>query len=118
MSIQAAVVVPHPPIILPEVGNGEEEKIRATSSAYMEISRRIVELAPDTIIITSPHSIMYADYFHISPGDLAEGNMSRFRAPQVDLKINYDAEFVDALSNAAMAEMLQEQAGNLPFMNQ
>ena len=104
MSIQAAVVVPHPPIILPEVGRGEEEKISATSSAYREISRRIVELNPDTIIITSPHSILYADYFHISPGETAEGNMARFRAPQVDLKINYDAEFVDALSNAAMAE--------------
>ena len=51
-------------------------------------ARRIVELNPDTIIITSPHSILYADYFHISPGDFAEGNMARFRAPQVELKVN------------------------------
>ncbi len=104
MSIQAAVVVPHPPIILPEVGRGEEEKISATSSAYREISRRIVELKPDTIIITSPHSMMYADYFHISPGETAEGNMARFRAPEVDLTINYDAEFADRLGENAMAE--------------
>ena len=104
MSILAATAVPHPPIILPEVGRGEEEKISATSNSYKEISRRIAELNPDTIIIISPHSIMYADYFHISPGESAEGNMGRFRAPQVDLKINYDVEFVDALSNAAMAE--------------
>ena len=97
MSIQAAVAVPHPPIILPEVGHGEEEKISATSSAYKKISQRIVELNPDTIIITSPHSIMYADYFHISPG---EG------APQVALKINYDTEFVKILSDKAMAEFI------------
>ncbi|MBQ7703855.1 MAG: AmmeMemoRadiSam system protein A [Selenomonadaceae bacterium] len=104
MSILAAVAVPHPPIILPEIGRGEEQKISATSNAYKEISRRIVELNPDTIIITSPHSVLYADYFHISPGETAEGDMSRFRAPQVNLKINYDTEFVDKLSNAAMAE--------------
>ncbi len=104
MSIQAAVVVPHPPIILPEVGRGEEEKISATSSAYKEIARRIVELAPETIVITSPHSIIYADYFHISPGETASGNMGRFRAPQVDLTINYDTEFVDNLGETAMAE--------------
>ena len=104
MSILAAVAVPHPPIILPEIGRGEELKISATSNAYKEISRRIVELNPDAIIITSPHSILYADYFHISPGETAEGDMSRFRAPQVNLKINYDTEFVDKLSNAAMAE--------------
>ena len=104
MSILAAVAVPHPPIILPEIGNGEEQKISATSNAYKEISKRIVELNPDTIIITSPHSILYADYFHISPGDSAEGDMARFRAPQVHLKINYDVEFVDKLSNVALDE--------------
>lgn len=104
MSILAAVVVPHPPIILPEIGRGEENKISATSDAYKEISRRIVELQPETIIITSPHSIMYADYFHISPGESAEGDMSKFRAPQVQLKINYDVDFVDKLSATAMNE--------------
>jgi len=106
MSILSATVVPHPPIILPEVGHGEEEKISATSAAYKKIAKKIVELNPDTIIITSPHSIMYADYFHISPGESAEGNMSQFRAPQVALKINYDTEFVKLLSDKAMAEFI------------
>ena len=106
MSILSAAVVPHPPIILPEVGHGEEEKISATSAAYKKIAKKIVELNPDTIIITSPHSIMYADYFHISPGESAEGNMSQFRAPQVALKINYDTEFVKLLSDKAMAEFI------------
>lgn len=104
MGILAAVAVPHPPIILPEIGRGEEKKISATTIAYKEISRRIVELNPDTIIITSPHSILYADYFHISPGNSAEGDMARFNAPQVNLKINYDVEFVDKLSEVAMNE--------------
>ena len=118
MSILAAVVVPHPPIILPEVGRGEEKKISATSDAYKKISKKIVELNPDTIVITSPHSIMYADYFHISPGKTAEGNFSQFRAPQVALKINYDEEFVKKLSSAAMNEnisagVLGERNSNL-----
>ena len=102
MSIIGAVVVPHPPIILPEVGRGEEKKISATTAAYKEIARRIVELEPETIIITSPHSIMYADYFHISPGDAASGNMGQFRAPQVSLAINYDTYFVRKLSTDLM----------------
>ena len=104
MSILGAVAVPHPPIILPEVGRGEEEKISATTTAYKEIARRIVELNPDTIIITSPHSIMYSDYFHISPGEAATGNMAQFRAPQVALAINYDTDFVRKLSTDAMAQ--------------
>ena len=104
MSILAAVVVPHPPIILPEIGKGEEQKISATSDAYKKIAEKIVALDPETIIITSPHSIMYSDYFHISPGESAEGDLSQFRTPEVNLKINYDTEFVKLLSDTAMNE--------------
>ena len=34
MSVVGAIVVPHPPILLPEVGRGEEKKISATDAAY------------------------------------------------------------------------------------
>ena len=104
MSIIGAVAVPHPPIILPEVGHGEEEKISSTIKAYKEVMSRVVELKPDTIIITSPHTILYADYFHISPGESARGDMAQFRAPQVDLTIKYDTEFVKRLSDLASTE--------------
>ncbi len=103
MSILGAVAVPHPPIILPEVGRGEERKISATTNAYKEISRRIVELKPETIVITSPHSVMYADYFHISPGIQASGNMAQFRAPQVELTINYDVDLAKKISTDSQA---------------
>ena len=104
MSILGAAVVPHPPIILPEVGRGVEEKISATAAAYEEVARRIVELEPETIIITSPHTVMYTDYFHISPGEGAAGTMEQFRAPQVALAVNYDIEFVQKLTASTMAE--------------
>ena len=104
MSIIGAAAVPHPPIILPEVGRGEEEKISATTAAYEEVARRIVELEPETIIITSPHTVMYTDYFHISPGEGAAGTMEQFRAPQVALAVNYDVEFVQKLTSSTMAE--------------
>ena len=115
MSILGAVAVPHPPIILPEVGRGEEIKISATTAAYEEIARRIVDLNPQTIIITSPHSIMYADYFHISPGESASGNMAQFRASQVALTINYDVELARKLSANSMAAKIS--AGTLGERN-
>ncbi|MBR5046625.1 MAG: AmmeMemoRadiSam system protein A [Eubacterium sp.] len=94
MPILGAFMVPHPPIILPEVGNGEEVKIQATTDAYLKVAEKIADLKPDTIIISSPHSVMYADYFHISPGKRATGNMGRFNAPQVRFDEEYDTELV------------------------
>ena len=115
MSILAAMVVPHPPIILPEVGQGEEKKIQRTIDAYQEVARRTAALQPDTIVISSPHTTLYADYFHISPGKVASGDFSNFRAPQVKITVNYDAEFVNELSEAA--EQTSLSAGYLHERN-
>ena len=60
MSIVAAFAVPHPPLIIPGVGSGKE-KIASTIAAYDEVGRRVAELAPDTVVISSPHAVMYAD---------------------------------------------------------
>lgn len=98
MSVLAAFAVPHPPIILPEVGHGEERKIQKTIDAYRAVMRRAAELHPETIVLTSPHTVMYADYFHISPGAGAEGDFGQFGAPQVRVKAEYDTEFVESLS--------------------
>ena len=61
MSILGAIAVPHPPLIMPEVGRGEERRIQKTIDAYHEASARIVRLAPDIVVLTSPHTTMYAD---------------------------------------------------------
>ena len=98
MSVVGAIMVPHPPILLPEVGRGEEKKIAATAAAYEQAAAFVSELHPDTIVLASPHSILYSDYFHISPGKAAKGDMGQFRAPQVTFRVEYDTAFVDALS--------------------
>ena len=90
MPIIAAVMVPHPPLIIPEVGKGEEKQVQKTIDAYDKAGRFISELKPDTIIVSSPHSVMYSDYFHISPGKKAKDSFSRFAAPQVSFEEEYD----------------------------
>lgn len=104
MSVIAAFAVPHPPLIIPMIGYGDEKKIAATSAAYDRVMERIAELRPDTIVLTSPHSVMYSDYFHISPGKGASGDMERFRAASVKIAARYDEEFVERLTVLAERE--------------
>ena len=80
MSIIAAYMVPHPPMIIPQIGRGNEKQIQETIDAYRNVAREIASLKPETIIISSPHSVMYSDYFHISPGKNANGDFSNFHA--------------------------------------
>ena len=104
MGIVAGFMVPHPPMIVPDIGRGSEAQVADTSAAYERVADEIAALAPETIIITSPHSIMYADYFHISPGRSASGSFAGFRAPGVRFSEEYDTELVMELCRLADKE--------------
>ena len=104
MSIIAGFMVPHPPMIVPAVGRGSEAQVADTTAAYERVADEIAALAPETIIITSPHSIMYGDYFHVSPGRGASGSFAGFRAPAVRFDEEYDTELVKELCRLADEE--------------
>ena len=103
MAVIYACMVPHPPMIVPAVGRGSQAQIEATRAAYSRVAREIAALAPETIVISSPHATMYADYFHISPGRSAEGSFARFNAPEAAFKETYDMELAKTVERLAVA---------------
>lgn len=107
MGILAAVMVPHPPLIVPEVGRGEEEKINDTISGFTKAAELIAERKPETVVILSPHSAYYSDHFHISPGNSASGDLAKFGAPRVTFDVRYDSEFVSELEKRAHSENIE-----------
>ena len=101
MGIIAGFMVPHPPMIVPAVGRGSEAQVEETTRAYERVAEEIAALCPETIVITSPHSIMYADWFHVSPGGKAAGSFAAFRAPDVSFSEEYDTELVAEICRLA-----------------
>lgn len=106
MGISAAVMVPHPPLIIPEVGRGKEKGIQCTIDAYEQAASQIGTYRPETIVLLSPHQTMYADYFHISPGSGAKGDFSQFGAGRIMMEVSYDSEFVKELCASAQRKNL------------
>ena len=111
MSVTGAVIVPHPPLLLPEVGRGREREVQDTLDAYRAAARRAADWKPGLLVLFSPHAPMYADYFHIAPGKTGRWDMASFGAPQVRLEAAYDEEFREALT--ARAEAAGLRAGPL-----
>jgi len=111
MPIVAAYMVPHPPMIIPQVGRGSEQQVAKTIRAYEAVAAEIAGIRPETIIITSPHAVLYADYFHIAPGEGATGDFGSFRAPEVHFTEKYDTELVKAI--CALAKEKDFPAGTL-----
>lgn len=111
MSMLGAIITPHPPVLLPEVGGGREREIAATDRAMRTAAETVAAWQPDVIIVSSPHTILYRDYFHIAPGDGAVGDMSRFGAPEVRIQASYDTLLREEIIRRAEAEGLH--AGTL-----
>lgn len=101
MPITGAVMVPHPPLIIPQVGRGREKGIQDTIRAYRKASAFLAEGQPDTVVVVTPHSVMYSDYNHVSPGMKASGDFGRFGAPSVKIDVRYDVRFAQVLIEQA-----------------
>lgn len=101
MSIVGAIAVPHPPLIIPAVGRGEERAIQATISAYKRATKWLLSQQPDCLVITSPHAPLFRDAFHVTTDDVLEGSMAQFRAPQEHMSAECKAELAREIISGA-----------------
>lgn len=111
MALLGTCVVPHPPLIIPEIGRGEERGIQATIAAYKNAAAWVMDKEPETIVITSPHAKMYADYLQISAGAGARGSFAAFGHPELTFAAAYDEPFVAYM--AKLAKRIELPAGTL-----
>ena len=58
--IEAAFMVPHPPMIVPDIGKGSEKQVEKTIESYQIVAKQIAEIKPDTIISYSASPSMIA----------------------------------------------------------
>ena len=93
----SAYIMPHAPISRPLVGRGEEKKIQNTLDGYRAASAKIAKEQPETIIVISPHNVMYRDAFYISPGDVYTDSLAAFRCPEEKVCHEYDTELIDEI---------------------
>ena len=101
MPILGAYVVPHPPMLITEVGGGSEIQIIETLVGCTRVAKEISELRPDTIIFISPHSPLYSDRFYVSTGEIAKGSFAKFGAPRVRFNEHCDTELAEEIITEA-----------------
>ena len=104
MAILGAIAVPHPPLIVPAVGRGEQRRIQATIDAYEQAARELLDLEPDCIVVTSPHAPLFRDGFHVTTDPQLSGDMAQFRAPE---------ERIDAACDVDLALEIVQRANEV-----
>ena len=100
-SISAFYTMPHPPIVIPEIGRGEEKKIRATFDAFDKAAAEIASLDADTIIIVTPHGPVFSDAVALTYDSSIKGTLGKFGAPQVAFKEEIDISLTEKIIELA-----------------
>ncbi len=102
-AMQGGVVVPHPPLILPNIGKGEEKKIEDITTAYQLAMDTVKNMDADTIVIVTPHAPSYMDYIQLTAPAVSKGDMAQFNDPMDRFVIRNDVELVKEMERLAKA---------------
>ncbi|GAV24683.1 hypothetical protein ciss_06160 [Carboxydothermus islandicus] len=98
------IAAPHPPIIIPEIGRGEEKKCQNTINALKELKEKIKKINPETLIVISPHAPLFSDVVAVNMNEKLTGNFGNFGAPEITFSYQTDLEFARTFITKAKHE--------------
>jgi MEMO1 family protein len=99
-----AYVVPHPPLIIPEIGKGSESRTSLTINGVKRVASEIKKDRPSVIILTSPHAPLFQDFIHIAGTQYLSGSFSQFGAGNVKLQYENSLDLVNRIVLKSRAE--------------
>lgn len=95
-------ISPHPPIIIPEIG---QDRIKGVAEATVEGMRRMAEAAvradPETVIIISPHTNIFADAVSYLSAEHLEGSLAGFGFRSIGSSRDNDLEMAALIKQKA-----------------
>ena len=92
-----AALVPHPPIMVEEVGKGEVKKVQASRRSMAVLAEAMADTSPETVVMITPHGAVFTDVISIPGMETFQGSLKQFGAPQVRGRYGGDPELTDIL---------------------
>lgn len=100
MPLVAGVIAPHPPILIPEIGDSRLAEAGRTVAAMRRLSERVAALEPETLIFLSPHSPGLPDSFVIKGERSLSGSFAGFGCPSIVLEGRNDLQLAGEIDSA------------------
>ncbi len=93
-----AALLPHPPIMIPEIGGSELGKMSITVSSVKKIAKEIANADPQTLVIISPHAPVFHNCVGISSAEKLTGSMYEFGHRELSLTYEMDFELAEKIA--------------------
>jgi MEMO1 family protein len=90
MSLVFAAIVPHPPILIPNIGKEHLSKIEKTKQALEKLEQDLYSAKPEIIIVISPHGEIDSRAFTINLASSYQADFEHFGDFETKLKFKGD----------------------------
>ncbi len=90
MPLIFGAICPHPPILIPTIGQDNLKQISKTKEALEELENSLYSKKPDTIIIVSPHGNLTSEAFTINHSPVLKGGFKDFGDLETTLEFKND----------------------------
>lgn len=97
MPLVFAAVVPHSPVLVPQVGKEHLKKLRKTVTALKRLEQDLYATHPDAIIIVSPHGPVEADHFTLELKERHVCDLKEFGVFDLPIECRSDLRLASAL---------------------
>jgi aromatic ring-opening dioxygenase LigB subunit len=105
MAWKWAALMPHPPILVPEVGCGREREAEETANGLESLVGAIAGMgAPDAILLLSPHQPYALRALALNRAPSLRGSFAPFGAPQVSFDLAPAVDEIGAISSFLKGE--------------
>jgi AmmeMemoRadiSam system protein A len=97
MGVVLCGIVPHPPVMVPEVGGPRAAETAASQEALLELGRRITAVGAETLVLITPHGSVFGDAVGLCFTLRLRGDLAHFGAPEVVFDLPNDLELAAAI---------------------
>jgi AmmeMemoRadiSam system protein A len=110
-AIQIAVLMPHAPVLLPELAGERLPQVESTVAAMRKVAARVRKHRPVALVLISPHSPRRKRAFGVWTPERHVGSLARFNAPELAVDLPNDSAMITELMTAS-----DEHGANLWFI--
>ena len=114
MSWVWAALMPHPPILVPEVGRGRENEARETLNGLGLLAESLRDRKPDVLLVLSPHQPYAPGALFLNSAGRAAGTLAPFGAPSVTIGLACPGELRRAAADRLSALGARIREGSRP----
>lgn len=100
-SLVGCALMPHPPIMIPEIGRQEKNNVQKTVAAVRKAADFLKSANPQTVIIISPHGALFPDAVGVNVHPRPRGSFAAFGVPDISMGFETDVLLVHKIQREA-----------------